>query len=336
MDADLGTDNEAAVAESQVIIFSSPKPRQANTEAVQISAFRSWRRTFPKARILLFGDGTTWESFAREVGFEFAGSLPLSSEKGEVIQFSFEKVSKLAGNNLAMYLNSDILLDSSATAAVASLESLPGPWLASARRCCLSQWVGPALEKEEDWHQFYARAREEGVWGEACAMDMFLFRKLSFQAMPAFLIGSRGWDNWMIYHARSQNIQVIDISAAMRVIHCDHDYSYAKGSQNLKQRPRDRENVNLHLLGGEAKLFHLGHATHELRSGALFPRAGWALMQRNMELWCITHPEHVWWVRILRRILHPVIKKVEKSTTQHEDWRRNEPDMNRSQSKTLS
>jgi len=325
MDADLGADNEAAVAESQVIIFSSPKPRKANTEAVQISAFRSWRRIFPKARILLFGDGATWESFAHEEGLELAGPLPVGSEGGEVIRFLFEKTSQLAGDGLAMYLNSDILLDPSALTAVARLESLPGPWLASARRCCLTEWAGPALKEDEEWQRFYQRAREESVWGPACAMDMFLFRGLSFEAMPPFLIGHRGWDNWMIYHARSQNIPVIDMSAAMRIIHCAHDYSYAKGNQNFKQRRQARENINLHLIGGEAKLFHLGHATHELRSEALSPRAGWALMQRNMEFWCITHPEHVWWVRILRRIFHPVIKKVEKITARHEDWQTRDP-----------
>jgi hypothetical protein len=325
MDANLGADNQAPRTESQVIIFSSPKPRQANTEAVQISAFRSWRRIFPKARILLFGDGATWESFAHEEGLELAGPLPVGAEGGEVIRFLFEKTSKLAGDGLAMYLNSDILLDQSALTAVACLESLPGPWLASARRCCLAEWAGSALKEDEEWQRFYKRAREESVWGPACAMDMFLFRGISFEAMPPFLIGHRGWDNWMIYHARSQNISVIDVSAAMRIIHCDHDYSYAAGNQNFKQRPQARENVNLHLIGGEAKLFHLGHATHELRSGALSPRAGWALMQRNMEFWCITHPEHAWWVRILRRILHPVIKKVEKITARHEDWQTRDP-----------
>ena len=319
-----------------MILFSSPKPRREDTEAVQISAFRSWRRIFPKARILLFGDGDTWESFARDEGLELVGPLPLGAEKGEVIQFLFEKVSVLAGDEIAMYLNSDILLDSSAPAAIASLESLPAPWLASARRCCLGEWVGPALEKEEDWQEFYERARKEGVFGEACAMDMFLFRKLSFQMMPPFLIGHRGWDNWMIYHARSQNIPVIDISAGMRVIHCDHDYSYAKGNSAPSRRDGPLEEANLQMLGGEERLFHLGHATHELRSETLFRRAGWSMRQRNIELWCIMHPEYDWWVRILKRLLHPVIKGVEKMTTRHEDWRRNKPSMARSQSKTLA
>jgi len=322
MDADLGADNEAAVAESQVIIFSSPKPRRDGTEAVQISAFRSWRRIFPKARILLFGDGATWESFAREEGLELVGPLPSGAEGGEIIRFLFEKTSKLAGDGLAMYLNSDILLDPSAPAAVASLESLPGPWLASARRCCLSQWVGPALEKEEDWQKFYKRAREERVWGEACAMDMFLFRKLSFQTMPPFLIGHRGWDNWMIYHARCQNISVIDISSAMRVIHCDHDYSYAKGNTAPERRDGPLEEANLQMLGGEERLFHLGHATHELRHGEVTQCWGWSPLQRNLELWQIQHPRHGCWWKPIRRIFHPLLKLWQARTTRAENWNR--------------
>ena len=303
-----------------MILFSSPKPRREDTEAVQISAFRSWRRIFPKARILLFGDGDTWESFARDEGLELVGPLPLGAEKGEVIQFLFEKVSVLAGDEIAMYLNSDILLDSSAPAAIASLESLPAPWLASARRCCLGEWVGPALEKEEDWQEFYERARKEGVFGEACAMDMFLFRKLSFQMMPPFLIGHRGWDNWMIYHARSQNIPVIDISAGMRVIHCDHDYSYAKGNSAPSRRDGPLEEANLKMLGGEERLFHLGYATHEWLEGIVQPRRGWGMMQRNMELWQIQHSRQSWWWTPLRRIFHPLIKKWQLRTTWEEDW----------------
>ena len=289
---------------------------------MQISAFRSWRRIFPKARVLLFGDGDTWESFARDEGLELAGPLPLGAEEGEVIQFLFEKVSVLAGDEIAMYLNSDILLDSSAPAAIASLESLPAPWLASARRCCLGEWVGPALEKEEDWQEFYERVRKEGVFGEACAMDMFLFRKLSFQMMPPFLIGHRGWDNWMIYHARSQNIPVIDISAGMRVIHCDHDYSYAKGNSAPSRRDGPLEEANLQMLGGEERLFHLGHATHELNHEKVGQRRGWSPLQRNLELWQTQHQEQSWWWRPIRRIFHPILKLWQARTTRAENWNR--------------
>jgi len=305
-----------------LILFSSPKPRLTNTEAVQISAFRSWRRIFPKARILLFGDGVTWESFARDEGLELAGPLPLGVEGGEVIQFLFERISDLAGDGMAIYLNSDILLDPSAHAAVASLESVQGPWLASARRCCLGEWVGPILENEKDWHTFYQRVREKSVWGEACAMDVFLFRGLSFKTMPPFLIGHRGWDNWMIYHARSQNIPVIDISAAMRIIHCDHDYSYAKGNSAPSRRDGPLEEANLKMLGGEEKLFHLGHATHQLRHQKVTPCLGWSPLQRSLEIWQMQHPEQSWWWRPIRRIFHPLLKLWQARTTQTENWNR--------------
>jgi hypothetical protein len=298
---------------------------------VQIAAFRSWRRAFPDAAILLFGDVDSWREEMDRLGIEAAAPLLKGDEGGEVIREMFIDAAKRAADDIFLYVNSDILLDDSAARVVEKLRPRPGPWLASARRCCLAEWVGPALENEMDWQKFYQRAREEGVWGEACAMDMFLFCKVSFQTMPPFLIGHRGWDNWMIYHARSQNIPVIDISADMRVIHCEHDYSYAKGSRDARQRPQKRENFNLHLLGGEAKLFHLGHATHELRSGTLFRRSGWSMWQRSIELWCIMNPEYDWWVKILRRLLHPAIKKMEKITTRHEDWQRNKSRLTRSQ-----
>lgn len=305
-----------------MILFSSPKPRREDTEAVQISAFRSWRRIFPKARILLFGDGATWESFAREEGLELAGPLPVGAEGGEVIRFLFEKTSKPAGEGMAMYLNSDILLDPSAPAAVASLESLRGPWLASARRCCLAEWAGPALKEDEEWQRFYKRAREESVWGPACAMDMFLFRGISFEAMPPFLIGHRGWDNWMIYNARSQNISVIDVSTAMRIIHCDHDYSYAKGNSAPNLRDGPLEKTNLRLLEGEERLFHLGHVTHELRHGKITKCRGWGPLQRSLEIWQIQHSGQSWWWRPIRRVFHPLLKLWQARTTRTENWNR--------------
>ena len=43
--------------EIQVILSSSPKPRRADTDAVQVSALRRWRRMFPSASITGTGVG---------------------------------------------------------------------------------------------------------------------------------------------------------------------------------------------------------------------------------------------------------------------------------------
>lgn len=57
------------------ILFSSPKPRRADNETVQRAAFHSWRRAFPQARILLFGDTDSWRDDMAAQGMEAGGSL---------------------------------------------------------------------------------------------------------------------------------------------------------------------------------------------------------------------------------------------------------------------
>ena len=251
---------------------------------------------------------------------EAAGPLVKGMAGGELIRDMFQDASKRGVGQLLLYLNSDILLDDSAADVVEKIQDRPGPWLGSARRWCLPKWSDVAPASELEWSIFFSRAEKSGRWGEACALDMFLFCGLSFERMPPFFIGHRGWDNWMIYHARSQNISVIDISAAMRVIHCDHDYSYAKGNSAPSRRDGPLEEANLKMLGGEERLFHLGYATHEWLEGIVQPRRGWGMMQRNMELWQIQHSRQSWWWTPLRRIFHPLIKKWQLRTTWEEDW----------------
>lgn len=126
----------------------------------------------------------------------------------------------------------------------------------------------------------------------------------------------------MIYHARALRIPVIDMSDEMRVIHCDHDYSYAKGNTAPGRRDGPLEEGNLKMLGGENRLFHLGHATHELRDGKVTQCRGWGPIQRNLEIWQMNHPGQSWWWRPIRRLFHPLLKLWQGHTTQAEDWNR--------------
>lgn len=303
-----------------MIIFSSPKPRQAETEADQISSFRSWRRQFPNARICIFGDRSTWEDIILELGLEFAGRLPAGPVGGEDISFLFRKISDEAKDSLAIYLNSDILLNDSASQVVSVLEKIPSPWLASSRRCRVAAWQGPALKSKEQWEKFFTQVREGGQWGEAYSLDIFLFRGLCFADMPPFLIGHSGWDNWIIYSNRMKGINVIDVSADLSVIHCDHGYSYAQGNSDPTRRDGALEKYNQGKAGSEDKLFHLGHATHELRNGTMLPRRNWSLRMRNLQLWEIRFPRQRWWWLPLRRVFHPIWKRWLAWTIKEENW----------------
>jgi len=248
------------------------------------------------------------------------GALPRGESGGEIIRSMFWEATKQASGKTFLYLNSDILLDDSAGQVLAAIQEMEPPWLGSARRWCVPQWAGEPPGGEAEWKNLFARARREGRWGQACALDIFLFRGLSFAEMPPFRIGHRGWDNWMIFHARAQGIPVIDVSQELRVIHCDHDYSYAQGNSAPGRRDGPLEDANLRLLGGEEKLFHLGHATHELWDGAVRPRRGWSIRQRNLELWQILHPGQRWWWQPLRSLFHPLLKSWQAATTREESW----------------
>lgn len=303
-----------------IVIFTTPKPRNDQTEAVQIAAFRSWRRAFPKATIFLYGDVASWNEEFESLVMQPAGPLLQGGKGGEVICEMFQDASKRGGGEILIYLNSDILLDDSAAHVVKKLQDRPGPWLGSARRWCLPKWSDVAPASELEWSIFFSRAEKSGRWGEACALDIFLFRGLSFQSMPPFFIGHRGWDNWMIFHARANRIPVIDLSDEMRAIHCDHDYSYAKGNSAPSRRDGPLEEANLKMLGGEERLFHLGHATHELRHGTVGVCRSWGSLQRSIELWQIQHPRQRWWWRPVRRFFHPLIKRWQLMTTREENW----------------
>lgn len=302
-----------------MIIFSSPKPFRPDTEPVQRSAIRSWKAAFPKAEIFLFGKEQGLVAICREEGLEHGGTLQSHEGGGEVITPMFQQMAERFPGQPMLYLNSDIFLEPAVKETLRPLSEKEGPWIATTRRWCVPRFEGPAIDSGQ-WKNFWLRTSVEGEYGDACALDLFLIRDFSLKEMPPFLIGHAGWDNWMIFHARMRGIPVIDLSAEIAAIHCEHDYAYAR--QNTRQDRRDGplEDHNLRLLGPESHRFHLGHATHEFREGQLAKKRGWATRQRNFELWRIRHPEHDWWVRILKSVFRPLFRLWEKQTTRTEGW----------------
>jgi len=302
-----------------MIIFSSPKPFNEVTTPVQLSAIRSWTLACPGARVFLFGDLQVVRPICEREGWLYAGSLPVTERGGEILSAMFSGMTRKYPNEMLLYLNSDILLEHTFSRSLAGLEQVPGPWLASCRRWCLPAWEEGAKQGPE-LLKFLGSVEARGHFGPASALDLFLFRGLDLVSMPPFRIGHAGWDNWMIYHACMLGIPVIDLSLTTRACHCRHDYSYARGNSSPKIRDGILEQENAWLLERENRRFHLGHASHEWRNGHLLGRQGGAFRHRQFEIWIEKNPGHQIWVRPLRRLLHPWIKRLEKRTAQEEDW----------------
>lgn len=298
-----------------MIIFSHPKPFRPDTSAVQRAAFRSWKQSFPEARILLFGEEEGTDKTCADLGLEYAG--PVRTEPGSgaaLVSDIFQRVA--AGkDHLHLYINSDILLGAKAASTVARLASLSGPWLASGRR-----YRFPALFEDTGAADREAAWEKAPSWGDVSEMDYFLYKNHEIVGMPDFTIGHCAWDNWMIWQARCQGIPVVDISGTFPAYHHDHGYDYSRGNTHPRERAGPLEERNLRLLGGEARRFHLGHATHELGEKGIRRRTGTGVWQRECELFRLMHPWLELPIRYLRNLFHPLIRRWEKSTRQKEDW----------------
>jgi len=312
-----------------LIIFSHPKPFRPDTIPVQTLAFRSWREAFPHARIILFGSEMGTEKVCLDLGLEYGGPVRVEPESGAaLVSDIFQKIASKQGS-LNMFLNSDIILGERTARILTGLPSQPGPWIASGRRYCLS----PFEEECSDLECSDLAKRLDPIWashprwGHKTALDYFVWKDMDFTSMPDFVIGHCAWDNWMVWFARMRNVPVYDLSREFPAFHFDHDYSYSRGNSSQTGPAGFLEAHNLSLLGNKAKRFHLGHATHEAWPEGIKPRRGFAVWQREFEIFRLRKPAWEIPIRYFRQIFHPLIRFWERATDRVEDWDRITPSL---------
>jgi hypothetical protein len=114
--------------------------------------------------------------------------------------------------------------------------------------------------------------------------DFFLFPKNCYQDIPDFIIGRAGWDNWMIYKARSEKWSVIDCTPSVMIVHQNHDYSHLPGGKSHYEHPDTNENIRL--AGGQANVrYTILDSTHQLADGKLIrPKMTSQRFTRSFEL----------------------------------------------------
>jgi hypothetical protein len=94
-------------------------------------------------------------------------------------------------------------------------------------------------------------------------IDYFVFsRDLYAQKTPPLVIGRAGFDNWMMWYARSAGASVIDASQVVFAIHQNHDYSHhPEGEKGIYDGEEARQNF-AYMQGGCYAT--LENATHRL------------------------------------------------------------------------
>jgi hypothetical protein len=85
-----------------------------------------------------------------------------------------------------------------------------------------------------------------------------------------------GWDNWLVWKARSQGAPVVDATEHVVAIHQNHDYAYhPQGKQGVWQDEEAQRNYEL--AGGTPHIYTIDDATHRLTPEGVVPNPGYRL-----------------------------------------------------------
>jgi len=214
-------------------IFTVPKPFVGHIKIIQRNAIQSWLKLSINCEIILFGDEIGVAQIAKEFNIRHISKISLNKFGTPLINEVFLKAQKVAQYQRLVYINADIILMSDFIQAVQYIDN---PLFIMAGR----RWDIEVKEEinfnEIDWeNKLHSRIVKDGKFHGFSGIDYFVFPRGLLINLPPFAVGRPGWDNWLIYHAHSINVPVIDASDVITVIHQNHKPIYRSKHKEVQK-----------------------------------------------------------------------------------------------------
>ncbi len=207
-------------------IFTLPKPFHERTRDPQDNAIESWQRLHPDVQIILFGNEEGIAEAAQRHGVEHESSVVTNEFGTPLLDAAFARARARARNHVMCYVNADIILFPDLIEAVSKIH-LPRFLLVGER---YDTDLPERVAFDKGWEERLRRRALESGWPHGpTGMDYFVFPRTLELALLPFPVGRAGWDSWLILHARSTGIPVVDVSKAVLVLHQNHDYAHIAG-----------------------------------------------------------------------------------------------------------
>jgi hypothetical protein len=249
-------------------IFAVPKPFEGHIATIQRNAIESWARLEPACQVILCGDETGSGEVAAELGVEHIADVGRNDYGTPLLSSAFERAEERARYDLLCYLNSDLLLFPDFLDSVRRVAAALTRFVVVGETIDLD--VRQELTNDDDYEALRGRALTSGVVRGRRWIDFFAFPKGTVRRLPAFAVGRPYWDNWMIWHARSSRVPVVDVSASAVVVHQHHDYGHVKHATAEHWLGPEAE-ANRELVGSKEMFFTLDEATLRLEETGLVP-----------------------------------------------------------------
>lgn len=220
----------------KVILFTTPRPFEGHYDLIQRNAFWSWSMLAPlPGQIAIFAsqeyEGEKALVLARlyeSANFTPVPVLARSSRGVPLMDDLFPRAQELAGDGICCYVNADIILREDAVAVLRQAaetvrqETGSDKALMIARRWNVQVFDRIGFEPGQWWQALWEKVQEQGSLMAECAIDLFAWYGRPWQYFKPFAIGRYRWDNWLVGMALHWGSPVVDITAALPIIHQSH------------------------------------------------------------------------------------------------------------------
>ncbi len=215
---------------------------------IQRNAIKSWT-LLPDVEVILLGEETGLAEAAKELGVKHLPNVARNESGTPLISSMFQLARENSNSELLCIINADMVLMPDFVDAAKQAVKLKDKFVLLSQRWDYD--ITSPIDFAAGWESGLRESvRKQNQLHRPAGSDFFLFPKSCYQDIPNFIIGRAGWDNWMIYKARSEKWPVIDCTPSVMIVHQNHDYSHLPGGKPHYEHPDTNENIRL--AGGQA------------------------------------------------------------------------------------
>ena len=281
-----------------ITLFTIPKPFVGHIATIQHNAIRSWLELRPSCEVILCGNDPGVADAAREYGLRQLSTLALTIYGTPLLSSAFAQVQRIAERPLICYVNADILILADLPQAIARIPFQQ--FLVIGQRWDLDV-TAPLDFESPDWRtNLWERVRRQGSLHPPAGSDYFIFPRGSIGALPDFAVGRPGWDNWLIYRARSLGLPVVDATDAITIVHQNHGYAHIPGGRVEASWDGPEADANLRLVGGDEHTYTINDATYRFRNQQVVRVLSGVYFRQQMRRFFAMHPR----LDVVARIRH--------------------------------
>jgi hypothetical protein len=254
-------------------IFSLPKPFKGHIGIIQRNAVASWVRLGSSCEIVLFGNEEGVADVAKEFAVRHVPEVAKNEYGTPMVNDVFERAERIATGDLLCYVNSDIILGSDFVQSVEKVRAWTERFLMIGE--CWDMRIDNRLPFETvSWeNDLCDLVRQSGKSRGPWYIDYFVFSRGLYENIPGFAIGRAGFDNWLVWQAKSSGAAVIDATREVKAVHQNHDYSHVPGGKEWSYKG-DEARRNVELAGGPSQLFLISDATYRLSNTRILRNFG--------------------------------------------------------------